>query len=156
MTFPRTGEREVGSLDTVHNKVNNYLNKGASMGKKTSSSRPETEFFASLGEFLKQLDSPPPMRERKPGRPKKMTAETVPLALHLYRQQVEWLDEYAEVLASYAAENRKLKRVEIIRALLLGLAEHIYKYQLALPEPVIIKNERDLQKAISAALARGR
>lgn len=116
----------------------------------------QLDFFDALGQLLRELDAPPPARSTRPGRPRKTTAETSPLILHLYRKQIQWLDGYAELLTTYAPGNKKLKRVEIIRGLLLGLAQHIHHHRLTLPEPARIRTERDLQKVIAHALARRR
>lgn len=113
----------------------------------------DSNFFDSIGELLRAIDQPPPKRTRLRGRPKTRSVETCPVVLHLYRKHVEWLDAYVDTLASYAPGNRMLKRVEIIRGLLLGLAEHIYEHRVRLPEPIIIKSEKDLQKAIAGALS---
>lgn len=115
----------------------------------------DAEFFESIADLLQEVDAPPPPRSRgQRGRPKSRSVETCPLVLHLYTRQIAWLDAYADLLASYRPGNKKLKRVEIIRALLLGLAEHICQHRVRLPEPIVIEGENDLRRMLVAALKR--
>ena len=113
-----------------------------------------TPFHKTLRDLMVQLDKPT-ARRSGPGRPAKVHAATVPVILHLYKDHVRWLDDYAAFLETLAPGNARLSRVEIVRALLLALAEHTVGHALELPADVPIQTERDLQKAVVAALGGG-
>ena len=107
----------------------------------------------ALKALMEQLDSEPAAAGvRKPGRPVKHRADTAPVILHLYKSQIHWLDDYAAEVASWHPENARLSRVEIVRGLLLGLAEHAVDVDLTLQGPTPIRSERDLQHAMARAL----
>ena len=114
----------------------------------------DTGFVKTLKVLLEELDQP---TERKkgggPGRPAKVRGETVAVILHLYKDHVRWLDDYAQWAAGLAEDNVKLSRVETVRGILLGLAEFTVKSEAMIPEGTSITSERDLQRAVAAALA---
>ena len=74
------------------------------------------------------------------------------MILHLYKDQVRWLDDYAQWAQGLAEGNARLSRVEIVRGLLLGLAEFTVKSGATIAEGTSITSERDLQNAVAAAL----
>jgi len=118
--------------------------------RKTSSSDP---LFDQLTILLDQLDKDPPAKRRKgPGRPTKHQAHTTPVIVHLYTSQVQWLDQYADMIASMRPDNAQLSRAEIIRGLLLGLGRYAISVNLPLPDDRPIQSERDLQHALARAL----
>ena len=111
--------------------------------------------FKHLKSLLDQLDKTPPKPARRgPGRPTKNQADTVPVILHLYKSQVQWLDEYAQMIAGIRPENARLSRAEIVRGLLLGLGRYAMEHNMPFPEEMPVKSERDLQYAIAEALHR--
>ena len=111
-------------------------------------------FYDGLKELLAQLDQPLPEPTRRPGRRTKTRAETTPVILHLYRSQIQWLDQYAALLTGARPDNGRLSRVEIVRGLLLGLAQHAIDCQMEIPADCPVQSERDLQNAIAAGLGR--
>lgn len=111
-------------------------------------------FHASLAALLAQAAPPAPKRRAGPGRPTKIHAEVQPVLLHLYKDQVRWLDDYAAHLAQLSPGNARLSRVEIVRALLTALAEHALHRRLTLPPKVPIRTESDLRTALVQALDR--
>ena len=111
-----------------------------------------SDFYASLGEMLKKVEQPAPKRSLRPGRPVKSRMEKVPVILHLYRDQVRWLDLYADLLAGPNPENPRLSRVEIVRALLMALAEYSYKHRPEFKQEKVFHWEPDLQEAVVGAL----
>jgi hypothetical protein len=111
-----------------------------------------TPFWDSLGALLASVAQAPTKARSGPGRPPKIHAAVRPVLLHLYEDHVRWLDQYADFLAGLTPGNRRLGRVEIVRALLLALAEHALRQRLELPEGVVIWSEQDLQRALVAAL----
>ena len=125
------------------------------MSKKRAKAAPPMNpgVFESLRSLLEELDRPAPARKRGPGRPGKTRAETAPVVLHLYRSQIDWLDDYAADIQSRHDGNVKLSRVEIVRGLLLGLARHALEHDLAFPSDMPIRSERDLQYALARSLA---
>ena len=88
----------------------------------------------------------------KRGRRSKGMAATRPMVLHLYTDQVRWLDQYAVLLEQLNPGNVHLRRVEIVRALLMGLAEYVAKHGVIFDGSFSIQCERDLQKALVRAL----
>jgi hypothetical protein len=106
----------------------------------------------ALRALMETLDKAPVPQKRRPGRPLKQRADTAPVMLHLYKSQIHWLDDYAAEVASWHPENAHLSRVEIVRGLLLGLAEYAVETDLTLQGEDPIKSERDLQHAMARAL----
>ncbi|MCL2640568.1 MAG: hypothetical protein FWD53_06970 [Phycisphaerales bacterium] len=117
----------------------------------------DNEGFAKTHKvLLEELDRPVGVGRKKrqgAGRPVKVRGETVAVILHLYKDQVRWLDDYARWVEGLAEGNAKLSRVEIVRGLLLGLAEFTVKSEATLAEGTSITSERNLQRAVVAALA---
>ena len=120
--------------------------------KNKTSAQPKVYINHDLRELMQTLDAAPPPVKRKPGRPVKHRADTAPVILHLYKSQIRWLDDYAAEVASWNPENAHLSRVEIVRGLLLGLAEYAVDVDLTLQDRTPIKSERDLQHAMARAL----
>jgi hypothetical protein len=121
--------------------------------KKSKTSRETPGINEALKALMEQLDSEPAATgARKPGRPVKHRADTAPVILHLYKSQIRWLDDYAAEVASWNPENARLSRVEIVRGLLLGLAEYAADVDLSLQGEAPIQSERDLQHAMAQAL----
>ncbi len=121
----------------------------------------KTDFYKSLshlvdavGDATAKAKASVPSARRKPGRPARVHAETCAVVLHLYKEQVRWLDGYAEFLASLTPGNAYLSRVEIVRALLMGLAEYASTHSVGFTGPTKIKSEYDLQAAVVRALKR--
>jgi hypothetical protein len=114
-------------------------------------------FEKSLKSLLEELERTAEAGPRRPrrgaGRPAKVRAETVAVILHLYKDQVRWLDDYAAWLETLAEGNGHLSRVEVVRGLLAGLGEFTVKTGAIIPEGTVIRSERDLQKAVAAAIA---
>ena len=108
--------------------------------------------FEELRSLLEQLDGPPEKRRKGPGRPTKNRADTTPVIVHLYKSQVHWLDEYAEMIHSLRPDNARLSRAEVVRGLLLGLGRHAIERKLPFPADIPIRSERDLQHAIARTL----
>ena len=115
----------------------------------TRPTRPD--LYASLRDLLRTLDQPLEPRKTGPGRPAKI-APTAPVILHLYKSQIQWLDDYAALIQSRRPDNMPLTRVEIVRGLLLGLARFALEQDIPFPDQFPVKSERDLQYAIAAAL----
>jgi hypothetical protein len=116
----------------------------------------ETAFGKNLKTLLEELEranADPPPRRRGAGRPAKVRAQTVAVILHLYKDQVRWLDDYANWLETLAEDNKHLSRVEIVRGLLAGLGEFTVNTGATIPNGTQITSEHDLQKAVAAALA---
>jgi hypothetical protein len=111
-------------------------------------------FYDGLKELLTQLDAPLPAPTRRPGRRPKNRAATIPVILHLYRSQINWLDQYAGLLAAARKGNARLSRVEVVRGLLLGLAQFALETNLMFPSELPLSSERDLQRAIATGLHR--
>jgi hypothetical protein len=116
----------------------------------------DATFVKTLKTLLHDLDrsaddAPPPRRGA--GRPAKVRAQTVAVILQLYKDQVRWLDDYAAWIGTLAEGNAHLSRVEVVRGLLAGLGEFTVKTGATLADGTVIRTERDLQKAVAAALA---
>ena len=122
-------------------------------------SKDNARFAKTLKTLLEELDRPAVgevgQRRAGPGRPAKARGETVAVILHLYKDHVRWLDDYARWVEGLAEGNAKLSRVEVVRGLLLGLAEFTIKSEATLSEGTPITSERDLQRAVAAALGGG-
>jgi len=127
------------------------------MAAKTRGQKGEVRFVKTLKVLLEELDRPMGEKKRRgAGRPAKVRGETVAVILHLYKDQVRWLDDYSRWVERLAEGNTKLSRVEIVRGLLLGLAEFTVQSGADIPEGTPITSERDLQRAVAAALAGGK
>jgi hypothetical protein len=116
----------------------------------------DASFVKTLKTLLEELDrsadaTPPPRRGA--GRPAKVRAETVAVILHLYKDQVRWLDDYAAWVETLAEDNARLSRVEVVRGLLAGLGEFTVNTGVTLAEGTVIRSEHDLRKAVAAAIA---
>jgi hypothetical protein len=119
------------------------------------SPKKDASFVKPLRALLEDLDRVPevaPRRRRGAGRPAKLRAQTVAVILHLYKDQVRWLDDYAGWLETLADDNVRLSRVAIVRGLLSGLGEFTVKTRAIIAEGTVIRSERDLQKAVASAL----
>ena len=126
------------------------------MAAKKKNEGGEVRFSKTLKVLLGELDRPMgEVKRRGAGRPTKVRAETVAVILHLYKDHVRWLDDYARWVEKLAEGNAKLSRVEIVRGLLLGLAEFTVQREATLTEGTPITSERDLQRAVVAALGGG-
>ena|SRR5579872_912819 len=107
---------------------------------------------AALKALLESEDRPPEASRRGPGRPVKHRADTAPVILHLYKSQIQWLDDYAAEVESWHPENVRLSRADIVRGFLLGLAQYAVETDLSLQSENPIKSERDLQHTLARAL----
>lgn len=123
----------------------------------TKTPKSPSPLYDSLRTLLDQLDQPAPATKSKkrPGRPAKHRAATAPVILHLYKSQIRWLDDYADLIHRLRPDNARLSRVEIVRGLLLGLARHALDKDLHFPTSMAVESERDLQYAIALALNGG-
>lgn len=117
---------------------------------------PVMDFQESLRRLLKQMGKEPQTQRVGPGRPAKVRAEVQPVLLHLYKDQVKWLDQYAAHLENLTEGNKRLSRVELVRGLLTALGEYAVRVGMTLPEGVRIRNEDELRQAVVEALERAK